>query len=165
LTEPPAFSTFSIAVREAPATSRVSFAFSSPSARIADTVLDAADHAGSLECGDINGRLAIKLACIDRSLDPANRHDVEVGREDVVEAALGQTTVNRHLAAFKAVDGDAGTGLLTLDAAATGLAGAGTDTAAYALAVLGSAFVVGDSLSFMINSLPLTSRRRRERGG
>ena len=36
--------------------------------------------------------------------------------EDIVEAALRQTPMERHLAAFEALDGDAGASLLALDA-------------------------------------------------
>jgi hypothetical protein len=83
------------------------------------------------------GLLAVELAGIDRGLEPAKRNDVEVLGEDVVEATLRQTAVDRHLAAFVALDGNARTGLLALDAASAGLALAGTDTAADALAGLG----------------------------
>src|SRR5690606_31636832 len=54
--------------------------------------------------------------------------------EYVVEPALRQAHVQRHLAAFKPLDGHARARLLALHAAAAGLAGAGTDTTADALA-------------------------------
>jgi hypothetical protein len=108
----------------------------------ANAVLGAADHAGCLERIKASHRcLGVELACIDRGLDTAERYG-EALCEDVVEAALRQATVDWHLAAFEAVDGDARTGLLTLYTATTGLAGARTDTATYALAFFGGAFVV-----------------------
>ena len=55
-----------------------------------------------------------------------------LGGKDVVEAALGQTALQRHLAAFKAGLLDAGTGFLTLVAVACGLAVAGACAAALA---------------------------------
>src|SRR5690606_7491173 len=111
----------------------------------------------------INGLLAIVLAGIDCLLDTGQRNDSEDRREDVVEAALRQATVDGHLTAFEAVDGYARTGLLTLDTATTGLALAGTDTATYALTVLRGAFVVLDFIK-LHDLYSLTSRRRRERG-
>src|SRR5690606_23569493 len=131
-------------------------------------VLDAAQHA----CGDQrlgrNRRLGVELAGVDGLLDPPERHDVEIARKDVVEAALGQTAVDRHLAAFIAVDRHARAGLLTLHAATAGLAEAGTDTAADALARLASAFLVAQFIEFH-NSYSwrrgaITPRRRRVRG-
>src|SRR5581483_4213413 len=64
--------------------------------------------------------------------------------EHVVEAALGQTAMQRHLTAFEALDADAGARGLALAAAARLLALARTDTAADAHALLARAGVVGD---------------------
>jgi hypothetical protein len=50
--------------------------------------------------------------------------------EDVVEAALRQPPMQRHLATLEAVDGNAAARLLALAAAARGLALAGADAAA-----------------------------------
>src|SRR5262249_7532442 len=65
-------------------------------------------------------------------------------REDVVEAALGQAAVQRHLAAFKTLDAHAGARGLALSATARGLALAGADAAADAHALLARARIVGD---------------------
>src|SRR4028119_854950 len=62
--------------------------------------------------------------------------------EDVVEAALRQPHVERHLAAFEAEDRHARTAGLALLAAAGGLAEAGTDAAADADAALAGAGIV-----------------------
>ncbi len=63
--------------------------------------------------------------------------DLQRACEDVVEAALGDTACQRHLAAFKAdADTSAGAGLLTLVAAACGLAVAGAGASALALAFM-----------------------------
>src|SRR5690606_21227987 len=86
--------------------------------------------------------------------------------EDVLETALGQAAVERHLAALEAVDGDARARLLALDAAAAGLAGAGTDAAANALARLGSAVAVAEFVEFHdVAPALLTPRPRHGRGG
>ncbi len=52
------------------------------------------------------------------------------------KAALWQTHVDRHLAAFKAIHGNAGTSLLAFDTATSRLALARADAAANAQAVL-----------------------------
>ena len=62
--------------------------------------------------------------------DAAEIDLVELEREAILEAALGQAAMQRHLAAFEAVDGDAGARVLALAAAAAGLALAGADAAA-----------------------------------
>jgi hypothetical protein len=60
----------------------------------------------------------VQLAGIDRLLNPADIHfRIGLG-EDVVEAALRQAAIHRHLAAFEALDGNAGTRLLAFDTAA-----------------------------------------------
>src|SRR5690606_2848969 len=88
---------------------------------------------------------------IDSSLNTAERYNVEALCEDVGEAALRQTAVDWHLAAFEAIDRDARTGLLTLDAATTGLAGARTDTATNALARLDRTWLVTQIVEFHIS--------------
>ena len=91
---PPAFSTLSIAVREAPATSiLIDLGLQSPSARMAHAILDAADHAGCLQrAGGIDtAALAVELACVNGCLDYVQRYvNVEVAREMFLKAALGQ---------------------------------------------------------------------------
>src|SRR5690606_39248245 len=88
---------------------------------------------------------------IDSSLNTAERYNVEALCEDVGEAALRQTAVDWHLAAFEAIDRNARTGLLTLDAATTGLAGARTDTATNALARLDRTWLVTQIVEFHIS--------------
>src|SRR3546814_9631325 len=76
-------------------------------------------------------RLAgIQPAGVDGALQAADVHHLEIAREDVVEAALRQAPVQRHLAALEALDGHAGARLLALVAVARGLALAGADAAA-----------------------------------
>src|SRR3546814_4037946 len=71
-------------------------------------------------------RLAgIQPAGVDGALQAADVHHLEIAREDVVEAALRQAPVQRHLAALEALDVHAGARLLALVAVARGLALAG----------------------------------------
>src|SRR5690606_19120482 len=123
----------------------------------AHAVLDATDNAGGLESSSIDGRLGVELLGIDRSLDTAVRNGDVFRCKDVVEAALRQATIDRHLAALEAVDGNAGARLLALDAATTGLALAGTDTATDADTVLGGTVVIFDFVQFHDDFLRLTS--------
>src|SRR5262249_40301902 len=69
---------------------------------------------------------------------------IEVEGKDIVEAALRQTPVQRHLTTLKALDADAGARGLALAAAPAGLALAGPDAAADAHAALAGARVVGN---------------------
>src|SRR5690606_19216085 len=101
----------------------------------------------------------------DRGLDAAQGNLVEILAERVLEAALRQTTIERHLAAFEAVDGNAGARLLALDATAAGLAGARADAAADALARLGGTIDVTQFVEFhVVAPALLTPRPRRGRG-
>src|SRR5664279_2074772 len=74
----------------------------------------------------------------------------------VAEAALGQAPVQRHLAAFEALDAHAGARGLALAAATAGLAHAGADATPDAHAVLARARPVGDLVEFH-GSRPLNS--------
>src|SRR6266404_5504873 len=74
--------------------------------------------------------------------------------ENIVEAALRQAPVDRHLAALEAFDAHAGTRGLALAAAAGGLALARTNAAADAHALLARAGIVGD-IAELHRSLPL----------
>jgi hypothetical protein len=65
-----------------------------------------------------------------------------------VEAALGQPTIDRELAAFKAVQRDAFAGFLALDALAGGLAFAGADAAAEPLGFQARAGIVAQFVEF-----------------
>ena len=68
--------------------------------------------------------------------------------------------MERHLAAFKAIDGNARTRLGTLLATAAGLALAGTDATAHAHTALAGAIIVGNfvQLGHNMHSLSLLSR-------
>ena len=70
--------------------------------------------------GDLGFR--VQLAGGDELLDQAEVHDGEFQTVRLGEAALRQAAIQRHLAAFVATQGDARTGLLTLDTTAGGLA-------------------------------------------
>ena len=60
----------------------------------------------------------------------------------LVEAALGQAHVDRHLTAFEAIDRNTTTGFLTFDTATRRLAFTGADTAADPLALFSCAGIV-----------------------
>src|ERR1700733_8085018 len=82
----------------------------------------------------------LEPAGVDRLLDAAEIDLVELAREHrVLEAALGQAAMQRHLAAFEALDADAGARGLTLAAATGSLALAGADATADALSRLAGA--------------------------
>src|SRR5690606_13735281 len=111
-------------------------------------LLGTTEHAGLDQRLFRHRLLGVELLGVDRRLNTTQRDFVEVLREDVLEATLGQATVERHLAALEAVDGDARARALALDAAAAGLAGAGADAAADALARLGGAVGVTQFVEF-----------------
>src|SRR5690606_17146912 len=79
------------------------------------------------------------------------------------EAALRHPHVERHLAAFEAVDRDARTGLLTLDTAAAGLAEARTDATAHTGPGLGCAGLIGDLIEFHLSKSSYCSSTTRTR--
>ena len=62
----------------------------------------------------------------------------------LVEAALGQAPMQRHLTALEAADGDAGARRLAFAAASARLADTGADTAADAHAQLAGAVLILD---------------------
>src|SRR6202044_3730325 len=86
----------------------------------------------------------------------------ELDPEDVVETALRQPPMQRHLAAFKTLDAHAGSRGLALAAAAGLLAFAGADAAADARARLRRAVVVLDGVE--LHGEILTDLRPRARG-
>ena len=97
--------------------------------------------------------LPASIACsIRHRLTSANSLAVRI-----VEAALGHAHVQRHLAAFEAVDGDAGAGLLALHAATGGLALARARAAADAHALLGRPRRGASSLSLVMLPSPRRS--------
>src|SRR5205085_3302618 len=69
----------------------------------------------------------IELASVDRLLHPREAHLIEALAEHVVEAALRQPPMQRHLPALEALDRNARTGLLAFDAAPAGFALARAD--------------------------------------
>src|SRR5712664_1171331 len=90
-------------------------------------ILGAAQHARLHQRLGVDGAAGIEHLGVDRLLDAVEIDLDEIEPEDVVEAALGQAAMQRHLAAFKALDAHAGARGLALAAAAGGLALARTD--------------------------------------
>src|SRR4029079_8765455 len=114
----------------------------------ADAVLAAARQARGLQRVVVERTLDVELAGIDRFLGRADVHLGIVAGEDVVEAALRQPHVERHLPAFEAVDRHARARLGALLAAPGGLAEPGTEAPADANARLARALVVTDFVQF-----------------
>src|SRR5689334_2026757 len=127
--------------------------------------LGAAQHPALHQGFDGHDAAGVDLLGIDRFLEPVEIDLGELDAEDVVEAALGQTAMHRHLAAFETLDAHARTRGLALAAAAGLLALARTDAAADAHALLARAGVVGDIAELHRPSPYPTSRRRCERDG
>ena len=104
--------------------------------------------------------LALQQADPQQRARGLQRAEVQHGiilAEDVVEAALRDTHVQRHLAAFEALDGHARTGLLTLLAACRGLALARADTTADTDTALAGTGIVADVIQFhCVHSLKFT---------
>src|SRR5882724_11003426 len=99
-------------------------------AKEAHAVFFPAQHAGLDQRSNIYTRGRIELAGIDRRLDAAQVDlIVPFGERRVAKSALGQTPVERHLAALETLDADTGTRGLALAAAAAGLAGTGANAA------------------------------------
>ena len=86
----------------------------------------------------------------DGFIDQAEVDDRIFHAVRLVEAALGQATIERHLTAFVAADGDARTRFLALDPAACGLALARTRTTRHALLLFGGAGIVGKLVQFHV---------------
>src|ERR1700748_1295388 len=70
-------------------------------------VLGAAQRAGLHQRLRVDYAAGIKLLGVDRLLNPVEIDLDEIEPEDVVEAALGQPPMQRHLAAFEALDAHA----------------------------------------------------------
>src|SRR6185295_8676673 len=128
-------------------------------------VLGATDHAGLHQRFDGHGFLGVDQLGVDRFLQPVEIDLGEVEPEDVVETALRQASMQRHLAALEALDAHARTRGLALAAAARSLALAGTDATADAHALLARAGVVGDiaelhrEIPLSLGSMILTENR------
>src|SRR6478672_8412915 len=97
--------------------------------------------------------LGVELAGVDHLLDRAQVHLGIILGEDVVEAALRQPHVKRHLAALEASDRDARARLGALLSAARGLAQARADATADANATLTGALVVTKFVEFHVVAL------------
>src|SRR5690606_9594484 len=104
--------------------------------------------------------LGIELAGVDQLLHLAQVHLGEVLAERIVEPALRQTHVKRHLAAFEALDRYARTALLALLAATAGLALARADSTSDADTRLTGARIVTDVVQFHGGALPSASAGR-----
>src|SRR3569623_1099323 len=96
----------------------------------------------------VDRALGIELPAVDQLLDRAEIHLGIILGEDVVEAALRDPHVERHLAALEAVDRDARARLGALLAAAGGLAEPGADAASDPDPALAGAFIVADVVQF-----------------
>src|SRR4029079_12422820 len=96
----------------------------------ADTIMGPAQQPGLDHGGGIDRSAGIELAGIDRLLDAAEVHLMQLELERLVEAALRQAPVQRHLAALETLDAHAGARGLALATASAGLALAGADAAA-----------------------------------
>src|ERR1700731_3969072 len=108
-----------------------------------DAILRTPQNAGFHQRLGVDGARGVERLGVDRPLDAV---EVDLGKfepEDIVEAALRQAPMQRHLAAFEALDAHARARGLALAAAARGLALAGADAAADPHALLARAGIVG----------------------
>src|ERR1700689_1787584 len=129
-------------------------------------ISDAAKNARLDQRFAINLGVGFKRARIERLLQTAEIDDVEMLAEILArEAALGQPPVQRRLAAFEAVQGNAGARGLALAAARAGLALARADAPAAAFGAVMSAPIVLDLVQFhgFHRLSPIPPRRRNQR--
>ena len=162
-TLPPAFSTASIAPFDAPATLKLTLVVSSPLPSRRTPSLPPRARPAAFSAAWSSVPLASSLPGVDHLLDRAQVHLGIILGEDVVEAALRQPHVERHLAALEALDRDARAALLALLAAAGGLALARADAASDAHAALAGAGIVAEFVDLdghVLHSLSLLSRMR-----
>ncbi len=127
-----------------------------------DAALGAAQQAGLHQRFRVDNRLGVELLRVDGFLKAVEIDLAQFHAENVVEAALRQPAMQRHLAAFKALDAHARTRGLALAAAACLLALAGANATANPHALLARAGVVGD-LGELHRSLPYFSSTTRTR--
>src|SRR5262249_33276073 len=124
-----------------------------------DAVFGPSQHARLHQSLGIHGRGRVELAGVDRRLNFAEIDFVELARErSIAKAALGQPAMERHLAAFKALDSRtgrsrsalkpfdprAGAAGRALAAAAAGFAPPRADAAADAGTFLAGARTIGE---------------------
>src|SRR5262249_27341364 len=110
----------------------------------ANAVPHLAQETGPAQDLTIDRLRCIEPARVDGGLQPVEVYDDEIAAEDVVEPALRQAHVERHLAALAALDAPVRARRLPLAAAAAGLTLPGADAAADPHAGLACAGVVGD---------------------
>src|SRR5690606_31949910 len=118
-------------------------------------ILAAPRYPRSLQGGVVDHGLGVELAGIDQLLHLAQVDLGIVLAERIVEPALRQTHVQRHLAAPAGLDRHARTALLALLAASAGRAFARANATADANALLARARIVTDIVEFHINALAL----------
>ncbi len=108
-----------------------------------DPVAEPLDHAQGPQGLLVDRPRGVQPAVVDGLLQSAqvDRH-VRLA-EEIVEAALGQAPIKRHLAALETLDGDAAARFLPLLAAARGLARARANASAHALTFLARAGIIG----------------------
>src|SRR6185503_15526269 len=113
-----------------------------------NAVMGTAQQAGLDQGGGIDCRAGIELAGVDCLLHAAKIDLVQLQLERLVEAALRQPPMQRHLPALESLDAHARARGLALAAASAGLALAGADAAADAHAILARSGPVGDLVEF-----------------
>src|SRR5579863_1570907 len=118
-------------------------------------------HAGGDQRFDGDRLPGVKTAGVDRNLHAAEIDLVEIEWRGRIEAALGQATMERHLAALEAFDANARTRRLAFAAATRLLALARANAASDPDAVLGGTGIVLDFVEF--HGRVLNGRRRRAR--
>src|SRR5215468_8019737 len=121
------------------------------------------EEAGGLHGGGIDRLGSVEALVVDRLLQRTEIDHLPGLGMRRPEAALGDAPIKRHLAAFEALDGDAGARLLALHAPAGGLALARADAAAHAHARLAGPRIVGDLVQSHDKILQATSSSTRTR--
>jgi hypothetical protein len=109
----------------------------------------------------IDRAFAVEAFAVEELLDHAQVHFRIVGTERVVETTFRKTHVERHLAAFKSVDRNTGTGFLAFLATSAGFAFARANAPANTHARLARAFIVFKFVEFhVVYSLSLLFARK-----
>src|SRR6266849_6441356 len=121
-----------------------------------DTILGAPQHTAPNQGLDVDRILGVECPAVDCRLNTVEVHHVEFKSEYVIEAALRQPPMQRHLAAFEALDAHARTRGLALATATAGLALPGPDAAADAHAPLAGPRIVGNLIE-LHGACPLRS--------
>src|SRR5262249_30289828 len=106
-------------------------------------ILGAAENASLDQAFGGDHAIGFELTGVDCRLNAAEIDLVELAAKLVVEAALGQAAMQRHLAALEALDAHAGPRRLAFAAPAARLAFAGANAAADAGTVFTRARIVG----------------------